>query len=126
MPAGPGRTSRSSEPFNGLSLIVLACAALRLRHASRQSYGPLSFGVRPKNMKPPKVIAMLFVCTLTSCGFLMDAVFENVFESSRDRKIRDDTDNLRAGRPLQHHSSEKRLRVARDDRLLQETMNLGD
>jgi hypothetical protein len=42
-PKQPRLTRRSSEPFNGLSLIVLFRYAPL--HASRQSYGPLSFGV---------------------------------------------------------------------------------
>ena len=47
MHSSSNQANKSSQPFNGLSLIVLVSRQGGIpMHASRQSYGPLSFGVR--------------------------------------------------------------------------------
>jgi hypothetical protein len=63
--------------------------------------------------------ALTTIC-LTSCSTMTGVVFDNIFdtESSADRKIRKDTERMQAGQPLKHFPSERRLRTAREDRLI--------
>lgn len=67
----------------------------------------------------------------TSCaevgGALVDSMFEGIgdslFESSYDRKIDSDTERMQDGKPLQHFPSERRLRLAREDRMIDEMLD---
>lgn len=63
---------------------------------------------------------LLTVALLPSCEVVLDNVIDNLFESKRDRHIREDSRNLERGRPLQHYSSERRLKVDRENRLFED------
>lgn len=68
---------------------------------------------------------------LTSCAAIgeamVDSLFssigDSVFKSSTDKKIDSDTKRMRKGEPLKHYPSERRLRLAREDRMFNEMMN---
>ncbi len=84
---------------------------------------------------PVKAIALSgLILVFPSCANLGDALVDSmfdsigdsIFKSSRDKKIDSDTRRMQAGEPLQHYSSEKRLRVARDDRMLARLKNMND
>lgn len=68
---------------------------------------------------------------VTSCAevgdALVDSIFESIgdslFESSHDRKIDSDTERMQDGKPLQHFPSERRLKLAREDRMIGEMMS---
>ncbi len=63
---------------------------------------------------------LAIVPMLTSCDAIFDSMIDSVFESKRDRNLREDSRNLKRGRPLQHHSSERRLKVDRENRLFED------
>lgn len=54
---------------------------------------------------------------------IFDSIGESLFESSYDSKIDFDTERMRDGKPLQHSPSERRLRLAREDRIIDEMMD---
>jgi len=58
--------------------------------------------------------------TLSSCGVIVDSLLDSAFESSSDRKIRKDTARMQSGEPLKHFPSKRHLRLAREDRMLNE------
>jgi hypothetical protein len=64
------------------------------------------------------VLLVMASLTLSSCGVIVDALVDSAFESSSDRKIRKDTGRMQAGEPLKQFPSERRLRLAREDRML--------
>lgn len=67
---------------------------------------------------------------MTSCANftenLVDSLFDNmldsVFESDSDRRMDSDTKRMQSGEPLKYYSSEKRLRAAREDRMINDMM----
>jgi len=67
-----------------------------------------------------RTLLLVMALTLSSCGVIVDSLIESAFksESSSDRKIRKDTERMQAGEPLKHFPSERRLRLAREDRML--------
>jgi hypothetical protein len=66
------------------------------------------------------LVPLLTVALLPSCDVFLDTVIDNVFESKRDRHIREDSRNLERGRPLEHYSTERRLKVDRENRLFED------
>ena len=57
--------------------------------------------------------------SLTSCDVLLDSVFE----SKRDRNIREDSHNLDHGKPLEHYGTERRLKLDREDQMFDDLNN---
>ncbi len=70
----------------------------------------------------PGLVAAGLLC---SCEAILDSMIDSAFESKRDRNIREDSDNLEHGRPLKHYSTERRLKLDREDRLY-EDLRSGD
>ena len=69
-------------------------------------------------MKSLRVLcAALVPLTFGSCSSVVDGIFDSAFESKSDRRIDSDTKRMQAGEPLKYHSSERRLRIAREDRM---------
>jgi hypothetical protein len=54
---------------------------------------------------------------------MFESIGDSLFESSYDRKIDSDTERMQDGKPLQHFPSERRLKLAREDRMLDEMMD---
>lgn len=72
-------------------------------------------------LNPIRMMACgLVVLSLSSCQVLFDSVLDSAFESKRDKNIREDSANLKDGKPLEHYSSERRLKVDREDRLYED------
>lgn len=67
--------------------------------------------------------AILSVCLISACH-VHDHAGGNIRSLPyNEDHIREDTANLNSGRPLKHYSSERRLKMAREDRFLDEIMN---
>ena len=60
------------------------------------------------------------VLSLSSCDVLFDSVLDSAFESKRDRNIREDSANLSDGKPLEHYTTERRLKVDRENRMYED------
>ena len=65
------------------------------------------------------LLANCALLSLTSCDVLLDSVFE----SKRDRNIREDSHNLDQGKPLEHYNSERRLKLDQEDRMFDDLNN---
>ena len=65
-------------------------------------------------------VAGLAALSLVSCSAIFDSIVDSTFESSRDKNIRKNSRNAREGKPLEHYSSEHRLKVDREDRMFED------
>ena len=79
-------------------LILLPIAAFTLLNASCANFGD----------------------TLVDSVF--DGVVDSIFETREDREIDSDTKRMQAGEPLRHYPSERRLRLASEDRAINDLM----
>jgi len=85
------------------------------------------FDVRLEMKKTLKLFTVLLGLLPSSCANMDDIGLKftgfNFSSSSRyDREIDSDTDRMLDDKPLKHFSAEKRLRAARENRLLDEMM----
>jgi len=76
-----------------------------------------------------RIILIISTLTISSCSNIIESVIDDAigstFKSRKDKNIDSDTKRLNKGEPLKHHSSEKRLRAAREKRLLDQLQH-GD
>jgi hypothetical protein len=84
--------------------------------------------IRPRRLSGLSLLLACATCVaLASCAnigeSIVDSAFDSIFESKSDRRIDSDTRRMEAGEPLKYHSSERRLRLAREDRMLDDMMD---
>jgi hypothetical protein len=82
--------------------------------------------MKPHILFPIAAFTLLNASCANFGDALLDSAFEGVtdsiFETREDREIDSDTKRMQAGEPLRHYPSERRLRIAREDRMLNEMM----
>jgi hypothetical protein len=69
------------------------------------------------------ITLFVLIFTTASCGSLANARYEpSRWNRATNSQVREDTANLKAGRPLRHFSSEKRLKAERQDQFIDRIM----
>jgi hypothetical protein len=71
----------------------------------------------------PRIFLMLIPLCITSCAEIGESLIDSMFQTRHDREIDSDTERMLDGKPLKHFPSERRLRLAREDRMISDMMD---